>query len=195
MQGDAVAIDPMDMGTPRVPRTKQPESDIRCQDKEAQRHHECCARGHILGYQREVPFALLCPWVALIHPRRFLTVSLGGSAYIFFPFVKCLQSLPNLHTLEVGRADDFPGAPLKSALKGVELPQIKTLIISPPAYPLLQRCREVEDVVCMVVFPSMSPERVLRSLASNRDSKVKRLAIPLTICAHPSRKRFRAAGW
>ena len=82
-------------------------------------------------------------------------------------------------------------SPLKRALKGVKLPQIKTLIIPPTAYPLLRRCCDVEDVVCMpirnqVVDPLYT--KFLRSLASRRGSKIKRLAIPLATWHNPSRK-------
>ena len=45
-------------------------------------------------------------------------------------FITCLESLPNLHTLEIGFVDYYPRAPLlENVLKGVKLPQIKTLIL------------------------------------------------------------------
>ena len=94
-------------------------------------------------------------------------------------FVKCLESLPNLRTLEVGCGHSVITALLEDALNGVELPQIKTLILSPTAYPLLRHCCNVEDVVLVVEGATMPSDVVLGSLASNRDSKVKRLAIPL----------------
>ena len=104
-------------------------------------------------------------------------------------FVKCLESLPNLHTLEVGRwAEDTTTTPLKKALQGVKLPQIKTLIIPPAAHPLLQHCRDVEDVICVIMGETQSSDGLLRSLTSNRDSKIKRLAIPLALWPNPSRE-------
>ena len=106
-------------------------------------------------------------------------------------FIKCLESLPNLHTLEIGWSHRCTTTPLESALKGVELPQIKALVLPPAAYPLLQHCRDVEDVVCVVKYEvSMSPDEVLGTLTSNQDSKVKRLAIPLVSRGNSSRKRF-----
>ena len=117
-----------------------------------------------------------------------MTVGLAWSRSNFPPFVRCLQSLPNLHTLEIGRADNFSPTPLKSALKGVKLPQIRTLILPPFAYPLLQHCSEVEDVVCVVNFQTVSSDEFLGSLASNQDSKVMRLAIPLVMWTNPSSK-------
>jgi len=104
-------------------------------------------------------------------------------------FVKCLESLPNLHTLEIGRTNDHITAPLKKALQRVELPQIKALILPPAAYPLLRHCRDVEDVVCVVRSETMSSDKFLGSLASGKESKVKRLAIPLVSSGNPSRKQ------
>ena len=76
---------------------------------------------------------------------------------------------------------------LETALEGVELFQIKTLVLPPTAYPLLQHCRNVEDVVC-VVGRGTTTDGFLESFESNRDSKVKRLAIPLVLWPCPSRE-------
>ena len=104
-------------------------------------------------------------------------------------FVKCLKSLPNLHTLEIGMfCGDTVTTKLKKALGRVKLRQIKTLIIPPAAHPLLQHCRNVEDVVCEATNYTQPSDGFLRSLASNRNSKIKRLAIPLTLWPNPSRE-------
>ena len=103
-------------------------------------------------------------------------------------FAKCLESLPNLHTLEIGRADDAIRTPIKNALKRVKLPQIKALILSPAAYPLLRRCHNVEDIVCVIGNNGASYDELIGSIASNRDSKIKRLAIPLVLGGNPPRK-------
>ena len=102
-------------------------------------------------------------------------------------FVKCLESLKNLHTLEMGPVGAI-AIRLKDALKGVKLPQIKTLILPPAAHPLLRHCRNVEDVVCVIERKFVHPDEFLKSLASNQDSKVKQLAIPLVLWENPSRK-------
>jgi len=107
-------------------------------------------------------------------------------------FVKCLETLPNLHTLEIGRANGDVTAPLKNALQHVELPQIKVLILPPTTYPLLQRCRNVEDVICVarnVRKEVISSDEFLGPLVSGQDSKVTRLAIPLVWCGNTSRRR------
>ena len=82
----------------------------------------------------------------------------------------------------------FAPSPPKNAPKGVKLPQIKTLIIPPSSYTLLQYCCDVEDVICVGGRLFMSLDDFIVSLASNPNSKVKRLAIPLIIGADPSRK-------
>ena len=102
------------------------------------------------------------------------------------PFARCLESLPNLHTLEIGQADSSITTPLENALEHIELPQIKTLILPPTVHPLLRHCNNVEDVVCVIRDTTISSDGFLESLASNRDSKVKRLAIPLISWGNPS---------
>ena len=103
-------------------------------------------------------------------------------------FVKCLQSLPNLHTLEIGWADEWFTTPLRDALKGVKLPQIKTLILPPAAHPLFRHCLDVDDVVCVVGDHAKSCDEFFGSLASNRNSKVRRLAIPLAMWGNTTRE-------
>ena len=98
-----------------------------------------------------------------------MAVHLTRDESTFPPFVKCLKSLSNLHTLEVGWADDFITTPLENALKGVKLPQIKALILFPTAHPLLQHCRNVEDVACVLGYQNKSPDVFLQSLASIQD--------------------------
>jgi hypothetical protein len=105
-------------------------------------------------------------------------------------FVRCLESLPNLHTLETPWADGHFTSTLEDALKRIKLPQIKVLLISPAAHPLLQHCHSVEDLICVDRSrgPDIPSDIILCSLASNRNPKVKRLAIPLALWANPSRK-------
>ena len=103
-------------------------------------------------------------------------------------FVRCLQSLPNLHTLEITRAGGSATSPLKGALQRGKLPPIKTLILPPAAHPLLRHCHDVEDVVCVVRYGTISSDEFLGSLGFNRDSKVKRLVIPLVLWDNPSSK-------
>ena len=117
-----------------------------------------------------------------------MTVDLAWSRLSFIPFAKCLRSIPNLHTLEIGRVRDTDTTSLKNALKGVKLRQIKTLILPPAAYPLIRHCRDVEEIVCAVRYEDVSPDGLLTSLPSNRNSKVKRLAIPLVTWDDPSSK-------
>jgi hypothetical protein len=116
----------------------------------------------------------------LIHVlSRFLTVLYMRDEFMIASLVKCLECLPNLHTLEIVLADRLITAPLKNAFKRVKLPQIKTLILPPAAYPLLEHCHNVEDVVCVTKGKTLPSEEFFGSLVSNQDSKVKQLAVPL----------------
>ena len=113
-------------------------------------------------------------------PQNFPTV----------PFARCLESLPNLRTLEIGWMNGPYADPLGNALKGVELPQIKTLILPPAARILLRYCPNVEDVVCVVGgATTYGLGGLLMHLTANKDSKVKRLAIPLLLRHNHSSKR------
>ena len=105
-------------------------------------------------------------------------------------FIKCLQSLPNLHTLEIGFMDYRPRPSLfKNMLKNVKLPQVKTLVLPTVAHPLIKRCPNVEDVDWVIADQNTISDEFLGSLTSNRDSKIKRLAIPLVLRGNPSSKR------
>ena len=133
-----------------------------------------------------------------------MTAHLPRDRSIIRQFVTCLESLPSLHTLEIGWTDDrittdlknvLRGIPLNSKsgsglVRGVKFPQIKTLILPPAAYPLLRHCCGVEGVICVVAGRVMEPfyAGFLESLGSKRDSQVKRLAIPLAAWDDPSRK-------
>ena len=103
-------------------------------------------------------------------------------------FIECLKLLPNLHTLDIW-GDSVLSTSLEKALKrSIKLPQIKTLILSPAAHPILRRCPNVEDVVYAVRNRTWPSNGFLKSLRSNRNSKIKRLAIPLILCPNPSRE-------
>lgn len=84
--------------------------------------------------------------------------------------------------------DDMVTVPLENALKDVEFPQIKALVLFPTAHPLLQHCRNVEDVACVSSYQNLFHDVFLQSLASIQDSKVKRLVIPLRGWVNGSRK-------
>ena len=105
----------------------------------------------------------------------------------FEHFVKYLMFLPNLHTLEI-QGGQVLTTSLEKALKRVKLPQIKTLILPPAAHPILRHCRNVEDVVYVVRDRTWPSDQFLESLSSNPNSKIKRLAIPLTLWPNLSRE-------
>ena len=117
-----------------------------------------------------------------------MTIYLSRTVSTLPPFVKCLGSLPNLHTLLIACVDDSVTTLLEEALKGVQLPQIKTLILPIVAHPLLKHCPNAEEVFCVSYrYATLPSDGFLRSLESNQNSKVKRLAIPLVLWPNPSR--------
>jgi len=135
-------------------------------------------------------------FLALPHPcfgadrsfYRFMTVHFLMNL-VLRSFVECLELLPNLHTLEIGSSPNgHDPTLLNDALGQVRLPQIQTLIIPESAHPLLKHCHNVENVVWMIADEPVTSNDFLRSLTSNRFSKVKRLAIPLALPGNPSRE-------
>jgi len=190
MQGDAVAIDPIHLGAPPA-LSAAPGWGERC-CVAIRDPVECFTRRYEPRDHREVlyflPFSFPDSELTCILRR---VVSVDVSPESGFPFfIKFLQSLPNLHTLEVRWWDiyDFFGKPLGNALKRVKLPQIKTLIIPLAAHPLLQHCHELEDVNFVVVEGRIVFDAVLRSLASNQNSKIRRLTISFRSWINLSRK-------
>ena len=136
-------------------------------------------------------FFVLGPWLIRSLRCRIMTVHLpvAWKGPISPLFIKCLKSLPNLHTLEIGAcSEDATTTQLKKVFGCVKLPQIKTLIIPPSAYPLLQHCCDVEDVICVAKDEARFACGFPGSLASNQDSKIERLAIPLTPWPNSSRE-------
>lgn len=108
-------------------------------------------------------------------------------------FIKCLGSLPNLHTLEIGQEDGYTTHSLKKnalrlKLNGVKLPQIKTLILPPAVHSLLKHCPNIEDVNWVIGNGIIFSDEFLGSLASIQDSKIKRLVIPLVLPGNASRE-------
>ncbi|KAK1229626.1 hypothetical protein PQX77_007294 [Marasmius sp. AFHP31] len=63
-------------------------------------------------------------------------------------FARCIQALPNLHTLQVVHAHTQITSFIKNGFEGFSFPQIRTVIIPPQAHNLLLSCPEVRRVVC-----------------------------------------------
>ena len=118
-----------------------------------------------------------------------MTVHLVHDNFTFSKFIKCLESLPNPHTLEIGQVDYHPTGSLKNALGRVELPYIRVLILLPYTFPPTQSCRNAEDVVDVFIGGAVFFEEFCEFLAFNQDSKVKRLAIPMISRNNLSSKR------
>jgi len=96
-----------------------------------------------------------------------------GTEAILETFARCLADLPNLHTLEVISMGTHYSHPLRNALNGVELPQIRTLILPSMAHSLLRHCPNVDDLTCTPFRPD---EELVESLAIGQQ-KLRRFAV------------------
>jgi len=64
-------------------------------------------------------------------------------------FAKCLQLLPNLHTVQVAGVYGQIATAIKTAFKGYRFPQIRTVILPPLAHHMLSSCPQVKDITCI----------------------------------------------
>jgi hypothetical protein len=97
----------------------------------------------------------------------------GGTEAIVETFVRCLAVLPNLHTLEVISMGAQLSQYLRKALNGVELPQIRTLVLPSMAHCLLPHCPNLDDLTCTPFSPN---KEFVESLAIGKQ-KLRRFAV------------------
>ena len=100
-----------------------------------------------------------------------VTVSRYRMDTILPAFANCLQSLPNLHTLELCHVHQDMTTKLKRAFEGVAIPSIRTIVLPTIAHHILRSCPNVEDVTCNVGNGS----QILGTIAS-RCPKVERIS-------------------
>ena len=86
-------------------------------------------------------------------------------------FANCLQSLPNLHTLELCHVHQEMATKLKKAFERVTIPSIRTAVLPATAHHILRSCPNVEDVTCNVGDGS----QILGTIAS-KCPKVERIS-------------------
>lgn len=82
--------------------------------------------------------------------RRSVTVSLLHSPahYTLKQFARCLESLPNLHTLQI-LSCSYSDKPLETEFKNKTYPTVKTVVLPPIAHPIVSSCFAVDKVyVC-----------------------------------------------
>jgi hypothetical protein len=96
----------------------------------------------------------------------------NSAARVFPAFAKCLQSLPNLHTLQIGGIIGPVEMPIKTAFKGYRFPQIQTIIFPTLAHHILSSCPQVRNVTCT----GYHQDRVVSAIAK-RCNKVEALCI------------------
>jgi hypothetical protein len=79
-----------------------------------------------------------------------VTLSRYQADTIIPAFARCLQSLPNLHTLELCHVHQAMTTRIKTAFEGVALPSVRTVVLPTIAHHVLRSCPNVEDVTCNV---------------------------------------------
>lgn len=65
------------------------------------------------------------------------------------PFVKLLQCLPNLHTIQIPHAHSAITGALKAAFEGSVFPSVRTLTMPTCAHEVLRCCPGAREVTCI----------------------------------------------
>jgi len=99
----------------------------------------------------------------IVHSVMSVTVSRYRMDTILPAFANCLQSLPNLHTLELCHVHQEMTTKLKQAFEGKKIPSIRTVVLPTTAHHILRSCPNVEDVTCNVGDGS----QILGTIAAN----------------------------
>ena len=122
------------------------------------------------GQQRPLPlfYSISC---IVIDSVMSVTVTRYRMDTILPAFANCLQSLPNLHTLELCHVHQEMTTKLKKAFEGVTIPSIRTVVLPTIAHHILRSCPNVEDVTCNVGDGS----QILGTIAS-KCPKVERIS-------------------
>ena len=60
-----------------------------------------------------------------------------------------METLPNLHTLQVCHAHSVVKTALETAFNGKQYPQIRTIVLPSSAHNILRACPRVADVTCI----------------------------------------------
>jgi hypothetical protein len=64
-------------------------------------------------------------------------------------FAKCLQSLPNLHTLQISGVFGQMATAFKTVFKGYRFSKIRTVILPSVAHHILSSCPQITDITCI----------------------------------------------
>lgn len=110
-------------------------------------HHWRCMFGEQLSicrYIYPIPYLTLC----LVRSVMSVTVTRYRMDIILPAFAECLDSLPNLHTLELCHVHQTMTTKIKNAFEEVIMPSVRTVVLPTAAHHLLRSCPNVEDVTC-----------------------------------------------
>ena len=61
-------------------------------------------------------------------------------------FAQCLQSLPNVHTLQIAGVFGQAATAIKTAFKNHRFLQIRTIVLPTPAHHVFSSCPQVKDI-------------------------------------------------
>ena len=64
-------------------------------------------------------------------------------------WVRAIEALPNLHTLQILRTHHKISSDLKKAFEGHVFPQVRTISLPTRAHHILRCCPEVRKVICI----------------------------------------------
>jgi hypothetical protein len=73
----------------------------------------------------------------------------GSEGEVLSIFAQCLQSLPNVHTLQIAGVLRQATTAIKTAFKNHCFLQIRTIILPTLAHHMLSSCPQVEDIMCI----------------------------------------------
>ena len=85
-------------------------------------------------------------------------------------FARCLDILPNLHTLQILHAHNQMTTHLKKVFEGRSFPSIQTVILPTHAHEIMRCCKQAQTVVCNDGYGSQ-----LVTAIGTGDKKVERL--------------------
>jgi hypothetical protein len=73
----------------------------------------------------------------------------GSEGEVLSIFAQCLQSLPNVHTLQIAGVLGQAATAIKTAFKNHRFLPIRTIILPTLAHHVLSSCPQVKDITCI----------------------------------------------
>ena len=129
------------------------------QMRKRQRNLELKSRGLVQNPKLAayVRYAHICPDFSQAQLMKYYITSRivnvhfvkGSEGEVASVFAQCLQSLPNVHTLQIAGVLGQAATAIKTAFKNHRLLQIRTIILPNLAHHVLSSCPRVKDMTCI----------------------------------------------